>query len=129
MAVVTHSRTITYASGNTTYTTDSNSYTAGAESNINQTFPIGTNVLVAFTLDLSQAKSIYIYSTTAATIKTNSSGAPDTTITLVEGQAKVWSSTDGAVNPFGTVDVTTGLYLTNAAETDLIISCLVDPTV
>lgn len=104
--------------------------TGGAEANISETLPIGTNTLVAYVLDVSQAKSIYIQATTDCTIKTNSSSVPDRTLTIVGGEPIAWCSTyDSDVpNPWGSTDIT-ALYVTNAAETQLEIRCTLDPVV
>lgn len=104
--------------------------TGGAETNLTETLAIGTNTLVAFVLDVSQCKAIYIMASTAMTLKTNSSGSPAQTLTLNAGEAIVWVSTyDSDIpHPFGSTDVT-ALYCTQVAESILYIRCLYDPTV
>jgi len=125
---LTHTTQINYTGGSSNPPASSVSITFGAESNITETLPIGTNVLVAYTLDVSQAKTLYIYSSTDATIKTNSSSAPAATLSMIGGNAISWNNQTGIANPFGSTDIT-ALYVTNAAETVLDIRCGFDPTV
>ena len=73
-------------------------------------------------------KSLFIYSDVAATLETNSSSAPATTLALVAGQPVAWSSTNGQTNPFGSTDVT-AIYVSAASAGTLTIYYLVDPTV
>lgn len=69
---------------------------------------------LAFTKTLLQ--SIFIYSDTQdITIKTNSTGSPQDTITVLAGDPFVWQADSGITNPFGG-NVTTA-YFTNAAGT------------
>ena len=124
----THTITITYNGGSSPIITGSNEYTAGAESNISESIATGTNTLVAFTADVSQMKTLLLYSDVSMTIKTNSSGSPDATVTLVAGQPLVWNSINGQTNPFGSTDVT-ALYATNASTAAFTLKCLFDPTV
>ncbi len=88
-----------------------------------------TDMAVAFALDVSQAKSLFITSDQDITIKTNSSSAPDDTLTLKANQAVAWQYGDVPDGPFGT-DVTV-LYITNAGASSatLKVRCLVDTTV
>lgn len=50
------------------------------------------------------------------TIKSNSSGSPDSTIAIVGGQGLEWAYVDPWTNPFNAADVTK-LFLVNAAAT------------
>jgi hypothetical protein len=125
---MTHTTQINYVGGSTNPPASSVAITFSAESNITETLAIGTNTLVAYTLDVSQAKSLYIYSSTDATLKTNSSGSPAATLNLIGGNAISWNNQTGIANPFGSTDIT-ALYITNAAETVLDIRCGFDPTV
>ncbi len=125
---MTHTTQINYTGGSSSPPVSSVSIAVGAESNITETIPAGTNTLVAYTLDVSQAKTLYIYSSTDATIKTNSSGAPAATLNMIGGNAISWNNQTGIANPFGSTDITS-LYVTNAADTVLSIRCGFDPTV
>lgn len=104
-----------------------NTLTAGSKISIDETIAIGTDTLVALTLDVSQVKSIYILSDVAATIETNSGGSPAQTLTLVAGVPYVWYTNKYSALVF-TTDIT-ALYITNAAIARLQIEILVDPTV
>jgi hypothetical protein len=89
----------------------------------------GTHVAQDCAADVSTIVSLAISSTTAATIKTNSSGSPDDTLTLVANKPIIWNTdmlaTLGVACPL-TVDITTGLFITNAAETAIKIYMLFD---
>lgn len=104
-----------------------NTLTSGAKVSIDETLSIGTDVPVALTLDVSQVKSAYIVSSVAMTIKTNSSGSPANTLTLVAGVPYRWYTNQYDAFKL-TTDVTT-LYVTNAAAGRLQMEFLVDPTV
>jgi hypothetical protein len=64
---------------------------------------------------------------TTCTVKTNSSGTPDDTITLLADKPLFWDTqilaTEGTACPL-TVDVTTGLFITTTAIGTLTIACL-----
>lgn len=124
----THSIEIRYKAGDNALPISYKTYSGGAEPNISESITAGTDTLVACVLDVSQMKTLFLYSDVAMTIKTNSSGAPAATVTLAAGQAIVWTSTSGLTNPFGSTDVT-ALYVTNAATGTLTMGVLVDPTV
>jgi len=100
------------------------SYTLSGDHEFNYeatSLPIGTDVQVDLVADVSTIVSLVIESTTAMTLKTNSSGAPVDTITLVANKPVVWNTqilaTLGTACPL-TVDVTS-LFVTNAAVGDL----------
>jgi hypothetical protein len=103
------------------------------EQEVNMDFQVAnavTDGLHALTLDVSQMKTMYLYSDRAVTLQTNDGTTPDATVTLAAGIPNVWSSTSGATNPFGSTDVTE-LYITNAsgAAANIKIRIGVDPTV
>ena len=64
-------------------------------------------------IDISAVKGIFIMSTKNITVKTNSSGSPTDTITLLANQPYLWSPEDDADIIF-TGDVTK-LYVANAS--------------
>lgn len=108
---------------------------AGAENNIDETIPgASTNLLVAYAVDVSQVKSLFLLSDKDVTVKTNNSGSPVNTFTLGAGVPFTWIVGDGTLkDTSGTTvstDITT-LYVTNAgADPALLqIRTLVDPTV
>ena len=91
-----------------------------------------TDLLVAFVADITQMKGLFILSDQALTIKTNSSGEPQETISLLAGVPLMWHDTlpnQADANPFS--DDITALYVTNASgETaNLTIAMLVDATI
>jgi hypothetical protein len=88
-----------------------------------------TDGLHALALDVSQMKSMYLYSDRAVTLETNDGTTPGATVALAAGVPRIWSSTSGETNPFGATDVT-ALYVTNAsgAAANIKIRIGVDPT-
>lgn len=91
-----------------------------------------TNLQVDFTCDNSQIKTLVMLSSGGdLTVKTNSSGAPAATISLVDGIPLIWHFEGGyaslANSPFGSTDVTT-LYLTNTTATQFYLSVGIDAT-
>lgn len=124
---LTHTLTIAYTNGAETLR-NSVERTSGAEANISETIAASqTDKLVAFTLDVSQAKSVFVQADAACTVETNSSSAPDNTLSLVADEPIIWYSGSSLTNPF-TVDVTK-LYVTTTVETVLDVRVLYDPTV
>ena len=71
-----------------------------------------TNTQVALAFVKTRLKSIIISSDETLTLKTNSSGSPDDTITITADTPYVWHATMGITNPFAG-DVTT-TYWSNA---------------
>lgn len=90
------------------------------ETNFDATLAVGTDVAIGVALDISQIRSLTIVSSTAATIKTNASGAPQETLTLAAGVPLVFDADmpGVAIGDIFAGDVT-NMYVTNAAETDL----------
>jgi len=72
-----------------------------------------TDGLVAFALDVSQVKAIYIKSDQDITIETNSSSAPDNTLALKSNIPYVWYTNKYDALVF-TADITK-IYVTNAS--------------
>ncbi len=75
-----------------------------------------TDKLVEFDVLIADLKSIFIRCTQDMTVKTNSAGTPDDTLTLLKGQAYVWHVGSYFTNLI-TVDVSK-LYVTNASGSD-----------
>lgn len=59
--------------------------------------------------------SLCIFSDAAVTIKTNSTGSPDNTITMTANKQIIWNANEAGTNPFVAADVTK-LYFTNASS-------------
>lgn len=127
---LTHTYRLQVTAGSGDSLSSTISPTGGAEVNISEAMTDPSDQLIAFVLDVSQCKALYILSDVDATLKTNSSGAPARTLTLKAGEAIAWVSTyDSDVpNPFGSTDVT-ALYYTATGASNLYIRCLYDPTV
>lgn len=88
-----------------------------------------TNTQYVWTCDVSQLKFIVIIATEDCTIKANSSGAPDYTLTLKADKPYIWWYQCGWTNLL-TTD-TTSIYLTcaeTATDFDLTIRGIYDAT-
>lgn len=123
---ITHTLNWTYTAGGAS---QSASLSASSEAEVNLDVVIpesSTDKLVAYVLDYSQCKGLYIEADAAMTIETNSGSAPGQTIELVAGVPTVWIY-GGGTCPI-TVDVT-ALYVTSVAGGNLTIRTLVDATV
>jgi len=121
-----HSITRSFSEGSGTVTA-SNTYSAGAEANLDETIPAAAiNQLVNVAFPYANLTSMYLYCPVACTIKTNSSNAPAATINLTAGEAYIWPN-GGAANPFGSTDVTK-YYVTCSAGGLLTQRLLYDPT-
>jgi hypothetical protein len=107
--------------------TQATTITADKRISFNQAVPIGTDVLVALVLDVSQVKAIAILSDQDVTIKTNSSGSPANTLALKANAPYIWYTNKLPAFVF-TTDIT-AMYLTNIAALTLKMEILVDPTV
>lgn len=84
---------------------------ADSEVNVDETVPLSTtNMLVNFAFTYAQLISVYMLSDVTITMKTNSTSAPDDTITLTAGVPRIWYTGMGTC-PF-TANVTK-VYLTN----------------
>lgn len=117
---LTHTLTRAYRDSSGSSITSTEAVSDDAESNIDiQIATSTTNQHIAgWSVVALNMKSLSISCDVACTVKTNSSGSPDDTITLIAGQNLIWShATDGdAKNPIQH-DVTTGIYVTNPSST------------
>src|SRR5437660_12486493 len=104
-------------------------FSAGAEVNIDEDIPANqTDLLVNFAATRANIQSFIIVADQAMTVKTNSSGSPGQTFTLVANAPQIWCSTLGvARNTFFAADITK-LYVTNVTAGTLKVRCCVDPT-
>ncbi len=93
----------------------SSTYSGSSGTNIQETIAIGTDTLVNVAIDVSAIKSLYICSDVAMTLETNSSSAPDDTISLIAGVPLEWQAGVSYYACPLTVDVTK-VYLTNVAQ-------------
>jgi hypothetical protein len=114
-----------------TVTTAAYTITGTHEYNLEKTFAIGTDVAQDLEADQSTIVSLAMEWSGAAgqtcTVETNSSSAADDTIVLTHGSPLIWNTeilaTLGTVCPI-TTDITTGIFVTNAAAGDLSIYIL-----
>ncbi len=113
------------ASGNT----ESQNLTVQADGEDNRDITVAAlaaDYLVAYVLDYSQCKGVFILADADMTLETNSSSAPDQTISLTANVPVAW------VYGAGTCPITadiTSLYVTSTAGGTLKIRTLVDSTV
>ena len=127
---ITHSVTYTYTWGGTQTRKAVDISADGDDNRIISVPSPSTNLLVALVIDISQLKAFFMVADAALTVKTNSSGAPQETFTLVADQPIIWTSVSGVAIPFAG-DVT-ALYVTQAGSLStatLEIHILVDATV
>lgn len=102
--------------------------TASAETVLEETVAIGTDTKLTVAIDVSAVKAMMLVASTDTKIETNSSSAPDDTIELEAGVPYLYDRDNEAFAPFiFTADVT-AFYVTNAAEAELLMYCLYDPT-
>jgi hypothetical protein len=101
--------------------TDSNVYTAGQGTILEETIVGGTNVTYSnFDVDVSECEFVLISCTRDITLTINDDGTPDATINVLAGKPVVWKNDGYFLNPLGTVDVTS-LKATLAAGTDAVL--------
>lgn len=122
---ITHTHSFTLSSSNGTGTPINGSVTeiGTTEFAVDNTFPAGTDVLLACTLTVANIQSIEMLSDKNLTIETNSGSSPANTINLIAGVPFPWSKSAAYFpNPFGTN--ITALYITNAVPARLKIKIL-----
>lgn len=128
----THTNSFNWSGGGNNTVTKAVALSAGGEVNVDDTIATGqTNKAVAFALDISQLKSIYIVSDVAITLKTNDGSSPQESFTLTADYPLVWYLGCGlAVSALFAGDVT-GLFVTNASGStcNLKVRALTDPTI
>ena len=101
--------------------------TCGASAEVaEEAVAAGTDTLVNIAFPYANVKAYYLYSSTDATLETNSSSSPSQTITLAAGVPKVWIEGGDGTNVF-TANVTK-FYLTNVANTVFTAIVAYDPT-
>lgn len=128
---VTHSYNLVYTPEGGTPVQYLASQSSGASATLDEDIAASqTDKLVAFVLDVSQAKMIVIVSDGAAmTVETNSASSPAATLSLIDDVPIVWDSRTGMANPFGATDVTALYCTTGGTGATLRIRVLYDPTV
>ena len=89
----------------------------GGEQNMDPVIPATTtNEQVRATITVAALSLVFIDSDQDITLKTNSSSAPDETITIKAGKPLIWYTGCAWANPFG--HNITALYLSNAGAVD-----------
>lgn len=107
---------------------------AGSVSSIEEVFGGATTTVMAFPLDVSQAKALALLSTKAVTVKVNSAGSPSNTFTLAANVPFLWALPQGALKDTAAAAVTVDfvqLHVVNAGADAgvLTVDALHDPTV
>lgn len=128
---LTHRVSTTVRTNAGSVTSTSYTLTGTHEFNLEKTFAIGTDVAQDLEADQSTIVSLAMEWSGASgqtcVIETNSSSAADDTITLTHGSPLIWNTeiedTLGTACPI-TTDITTGIFVTNAAAGDLSIYIL-----
>lgn len=108
---------------------ENKTYTGTGQASVSESIADSTtDGLVNIAIDVSEIKIIIMSSDQDLTVKTNSSGAPDETISLVAGVPLIWTSDSYYVNLLAT-DITK-LYVTNASGSaaEFKVEVLVDAT-
>ena len=127
---ITHTLTRRVAIGGGTPLESSIGYTGTGEVNVNgESVPDATtDQLIVIAIDVSAIQSIYIISTKALTLETNSATVPADTIVLVADVPYIWHTGSYFTNLLGT-DVTQ-IFLTNAsgAAATFDLRCVYDAT-
>lgn len=127
---ISHTITISWDGGGTPISKAS-TISFGSEINLDESIAdSSTDLLVAFTLDVSALKSFFMVSDQAITVETNNGTTPDDTFTLAANVPIVWDVNSGAANPFASAVDVTALYVTNSSGSaaTLQIRCGYDPT-
>jgi hypothetical protein len=125
-----YSRTVTIAVGYNGVTTG-NTLTVTGDNSIDYSITVpgpSTNLAIGAEIDVSAVSFWRIMSTIAMTLKTNSTSAPDNTLTLTANVPAWWATGCGWTNPL-TVDIE-NFYATIGGVTDatLTIEFLQDAT-
>jgi hypothetical protein len=116
MADITHAVTITWTSNNAGLLQSSVTLTGQEENNLGFSLPGSTtNELHSLAFLVAKLVLFLVYSDQDITIKTNSSGSPQETLTIKAGKPFLWYKNSGVTIPFaGNV---TAAYFTNAGST------------
>ena len=127
---ITHRIGQTYNGGAGQVSSVSRSFTGDGEVRYLGTIAAGaTNVQVAVAITRSAVKSIVFYASKAVTIKTNNATTPTETITLADGESRIWGNDEALSRLAISADVT-ALYISNAGTVpaEVRVEALVDIT-
>lgn len=116
---ITDTYSISVASSDSSRASGSSSETGTTRHTVDVNYPASsTNTLLSIAWTVANTQSLFLLSSSDATIKTNSSGSPANTISLKAGIPLIWRASAGYYsNPF-TTDVT-AWYITCTASTRL----------
>lgn len=119
---VTHRIVDTYSAGGRSSGGNTREYSGSQETYFEESIANGgTDVVVAFTLDVSACKSFFIISDKDITLETNSGSAADDTIALLANRPYQWDTESYDSFLLGT-DVT-ALYFTNSSGAAATVKC------
>ena len=123
-------RTITQTSQGANGSTLSATYTLTSDEEVNfsQLVPAGTATNYGMTFPHTNVQAVYILASTACTLNFNNNGSPAPGMSLAAGIPFQWSiddyNTNATLSPKPFAADVTGIYVTNAAATQLDISIL-----
>ena len=99
----THTWGLTFRSGGQSVSSTTETVTANAEANIDESIPDNSaNYVINMSIDISTLKSIFMLASVDMTLNTNddSGGSPAHTIELSAGQALRWTVNSVEASPF-----------------------------
>jgi len=127
--MLTHTRTVTYATNAGAAANNAEANTGDGEISYDGTIPAATTDMeIDLALVRANVRAMLVVSSVDATVKTNSSSVPDDTISLHANVALTWTLNDPRAIPF-TADVTK-LFVTvpGAAASTFKVRALIDLT-
>lgn len=110
----THVRSVAYAVGGAQIVNVATTLTGDEEQDIDIEVAVSTtNELQNFAITKANLQAVLIYADGALGLKTNSTSAPQDTITLTAGQEIAWMNGDAAACPFSSN--VSAIYVTNSS--------------
>jgi len=110
----------TVSEGSTSLSSTTNTIVEGCDKRNETIVDAASEYNVVIGIDVSSLKVFSMKSSQVLTVKTNSSGSPQETFTLVAGRPIVWQEGDAAIFA-GDV---TGLYVSNASGNDAVLEII-----
>jgi hypothetical protein len=124
--MATHTVTRIYKDQSTITLSLQETPTGDTEINVSKQLSSGTNQEIDFAVTQANLQSLCISTSTACTVKTNSTGSPQDTISLVAGQCLVWTLATDTIGKCPFSGDVTKIYVTNASTTGFNIRALVN---
>lgn len=112
---ITHTIIRSYKDQSSTAISSSETPTGNTENNLDISVAVGTDTAVAWACVRANLQALVISSDRALTIETNSGSSPVDTISLVGGQALVWTLAKDAIARCPFSANATSLFVTNAS--------------